>query len=94
MKRIKPPLSNYAKIVSKLLWTIDPMHTACHCNDGMEDEYDDESRMIEKLLNIGMPIDIAIKQTFDTYFWKNCLRSHYAREIEVKLARLQVSHAD
>lgn len=70
------------------------MHTACHCNDGMEDEYDDESQMIEELLSAGMPIDAAIKQTFDTYFWENCLRPHYAREIAVKLVRLQASQAD
>jgi hypothetical protein len=94
MKRSKPPLSTYAKTVSKLLWTIDPMHTACNCNDGMENEYDDESRMIEELLSIGLPIDVAVKQTFDFYFWDNCLRPHYSREIEVKLARLQAQHAD
>ena len=59
--------------LSRLLWSIDPMHTGCVHNAGMAHEYDRQAHDIADLLAQGVPPRDAVLRTFDAWFWSGCL---------------------
>lgn len=59
--------------LSLILWTLDPMNTCCNCNYNAFDEYDGEAKMIIEECESGKPLKQAVVDTFDYWFWEDCL---------------------
>jgi len=75
--------------VAKSLWMLDPMRTSCHLNPGMDDEYTGEARMIIALIRLNVPLDSAVKLTFDQYFWRGALKEEPTQAVIAELSRFQ-----
>jgi hypothetical protein len=56
-----------------LLWRIDPMHTGCAENEGMDQEYARQAHDIAELMAQGVEPRAALLRTFDAWFWQGCL---------------------
>ena len=56
-------------VTTKILHDIDPASTCCNLNEGMEDEYATEARMIaEYFISGGMILKRAMMRTFEEQF--------------------------
>lgn len=63
----------WIQLISQQLYEHDPMNTCCNGNEGMEDEYLGEAKDIVRHLCDGLPLQEALIQTFDDWFWVGCL---------------------
>lgn len=67
-------------IITRLLHDLDPMGTGCaHPDSGAEDEYASEARQIALQIDEGVPLESALIQTFDAWFWPGCLQEPQRR---------------
>lgn len=81
MNNSKRKLNDRSLLLSQALWKVDPMNTCCHGNSGMEGEYDGEAMMLDELIGKGLSVPDSIKQTFDYYFWADCLKPNVNKKL-------------
>lgn len=60
--------------IAVLLHDYDPMRTCCKVNLDMEDEYVSVTKTLMRLHSEGVPLRLALLQTFDSWFWPGCLQ--------------------